>query len=490
MILRSTLRRRVLSILAVGAAGCGTPALETVSAGVAVTGVSVLDVESGTVRPDMTVVIEEDRIIRVSPSDSLLLGASVMEIELPGAYVLPGLWDMHAHTYSDTEVREAFLPAFVLHGVTGIRDMFADCHEVCAGVDSRAVTTIMDAQHPSAETVTRWQDDIAAGRLVGPRIVRSSYIISSGPGWPSARPVSGVADARAAVLTAAERGVDFIKVYPTLAREEFLEIARVADSLGLPLAGHAPSSLSPLESSSAGMDSFEHLDRLVSFCTGDRGPIVPDASGASLVGVIIEGAVESCAEVFPTLVANGTHLVPTLSVLRGYAELRAPGRASDPRRSMLPRDILDLWDALVSDDRVPDQALAAMGVQYRIAGALIVAAHEAGVAVMAGSDTPNPNVYPGSGLHDELSELVAAGLSPLDAIRAATVVPARFLDVNEELGAVSPGYLADLVVVSENPLEDIERLRHIELVVADGRLYDREDLARIRSAIEEFSRSF
>jgi imidazolonepropionase-like amidohydrolase len=480
----------VLIVLAIAGIGCqGEARLETVAAGTALTGVNVVDVESGAILPDMTVVIDGDRITHVAGSDSVRLSSDVTQIPLPGTYVVPGLWDMHGHTYSDAEARGAFLPAFIAHGVTGIRDMFADCHAVCAGTDSRATTKIADVRHPSAGMGRAWDDDIAAGRLVGPRIVRSSYSITSSAetAWPSSRVVDGVADAREAVLLAAGRGVDFVKVYHDLGREEFLEIARVADSLSLPLAGHAPFALTPEEISDAGMDSFEHMLRLNRYCVGESGAA---ASLADSFPSAIEQATAFCSETFSRLAANRTHLVPTLIVLRNMGDLRNLGAASDPRRRLLPRDLLGLWDSAASDDELTDAALASNTTMHRIAAALVVAAHAAGVPVLAGSDVPNPHVYPGSGLHDELVELVRAGFTPLDALRSATITPARFLKRDDELGTVSAGKLADLVVLSANPIDDIGRIRDIQVVVANGRVYARDDLDRLMAAIEDFSRTF
>ena len=109
--------------------------------------------------------------------------------------------------------------------------------------------------------------------------------------------------------------------------------------------------------------------------------------------------------------------------------------------------------------------------------------HDAGVPLLAGSDSANPYTYPGSGLHDELEELVAAGLTPVEALRTATTAPAKYLEAEDSLGSITVGKVADLVLLSANPLEDIQNVRRIEAVVARGRLFDRSDLDRMLAEV-------
>ena len=487
------MRLRTLALLALLAPvfACGErERVETVPTGTALIDVNVLDLATGTMQPNMTVVVDGPRVTHVSAPDGLQLAANVRQILLTDTYVIPGLWDMHAHTYADAETRGLFLPAFVAHGVTGIRDMFADCYEACAGSDGRSMKSIREALHPSAAMGQSWSDDIAAGRLAGPRMVRSSYIMNGGTGftWRSGRVVDGVADARDAVMTAAQRGVEFLKVYPALGRDEFFEIARLADSLSLPLAGHVPFSVTPEEASDAGMDSFEHLNRLGVHCVRDAEQPDEGAGDRTPADQLRNlTSPEACSDTFATLASNGTHIVPTLASLGAYGNLGDPSFASDPRRRYLPAYLLTLWDNAREGLGITDDLVELMKARHDIHATLVRAAHNAGVPVLAGSDVPNPNMYPGSSLHDELEELVHAGLSPLEALRTATVNPARFLDREHDLGSVTVGKLADLVVLSANPMDDIRRIRQIELVVTNGRVYTRGDLDRLLAAIEEFS---
>lgn len=480
--------------LLVGPGACADHA--SVSSGTALVDVTVIDLDRASVDSAMTVVVDGSRITHVAPTADLRLGDDVRRIHLAGTYILPGLWDMHAHTYADEEARAVFLPAFIAHGVTGIREMFSDCYEACAGSNARDLRDLSEIRHPSASMVQTWQDDVEAGRMAGPRIVRSSYFIAGRardlpfplPTWPSSRVVEGLAEAREAVLESAARGVDFIKIYGDLGREEFFEIARVADSLALPLSGHVPYAISPTEASDAGMDSFEHGLRLVDYCVRDVEPADAGADGWSPAERLRHlGSPRQCLDTFHTMAANGTYLVPTLTVIRAMVDSRVSPAASDPQRRYLPAHILDRWDA--RSQAVPDPALDFAHAIHDAVAAIVPVAYEAGVAILAGSDTPNPYVYPGAGLHDELAELVEAGLTPLDALRAATAVPARYLDGEADLGSVAVGKLADLVVLSENPLEDISRTRSIQLVVANGRVYTRTDLDRLLAEMERYSAS-
>ena len=478
------MRRVVLTLFLCGLAACG----ERLPADFVLREVNIVDVEAGQILPKQDVAVLGNRITGITPAASNQEYLAAVEVDASGQYLIPGLWDMHAHTYADAEARTAFLPAFVAHGVTGIREMFADCYEACAGSDGLSVTKLMEIRHPPASMVQAWSDDVAAGKLVGPRIVRSSYVIAGAVenAWPSSRVVEGIADARDAVLQSAERDVDFIKIYDDLGRDEFFEIARVADSLSLPVAGHVPLSVTPEEASEAGMDSFEHLLRLASYCVrdpGEAGPGAEDWNGAERLRNL--ASPQECLGTFSTMARNGTHIVPTLVVLGAYANIRALSDPADPRRRYLPAHILELWDSRSRDEALTDAVLAYLDAIHDAAAALVPVAHGAGVQVLAGSDTPNPYVYPGSGLHDELEELVRAGLSPLDALRAATLNPARYFDALDSLGTVEAGKLADLVLLEANPLDEIGNTRRIEAVIANGRLFDRARLDDVLASIQD-----
>jgi imidazolonepropionase-like amidohydrolase len=187
---------------------------------------------------------------------------------------------------------------------------------------------------------------------------------------------------------------------------------------------------------------------------------------------------ERCLALARRFARNGTWQVPTLVATRGYAYMRELAAAGDPRIRYLDPRVEAFWTPATNPftSQFPDERWASLQALYARTEQLVPMMAAAGVPILAGSHAPNPWVVPGFGLHDELELLVKAGLTPLQALQAATLNPARFLDRTEELGTVAVGRLADLVVLESNPLDDIRHTRRIRAVVADGRLYRRPEL--------------
>jgi hypothetical protein len=191
------------------------------------------------------------------------------------------------------------------------------------------------------------------------------------------------------------------------------------------------------------------------------------------------------AGLFETIVAHHTWQCPTLTMLRGEYQDDESMR-KDPRLAFIPRPMQERWSRRSVDRGEQGNAVAKQLFQKDLE--LVGAMRHAGVAILAGTDTGNPFTYPGFSLHDELALLVAAGLTPAEALRAATLEPARFLGQQEMLGTIDAGKVADLVLLEGNPLEDIRNTQRIDAVIANGQLYERKALDRMltdgRSAAE------
>jgi len=454
----------------------------------AITHVTVIDVTGGPSRPGMTVLTSDDRITAIGPTDSLVTPPGATVVDGTGKYVIPGLWDMHVHATMDRYERTIVFPLDIAYGITGVRDMAGDCFGPCADTD-----TIYDPQHlPTAEMEHRWQHAIAAGTLLGPRIVAGSDMLDGPhPVWPGALAIHDTAEARAAVRQAKTRGAAFIKVYSGLSPDEYMAIADEAKRAGIPFAGHVPNAVSLADAADAGQASMEHLIKMPEVCStraadiarlGERNAAHPPASPAEYAAqirakVALVNAsfnVNACAPLLARFVRDHTWQVPTLTVLRGtYCSLDY-GCMHDPRREFMARADTAWWQAsareLKSAISGNDKALAKVYFQneMRIVGAM----HQAGVGLLAGTDVSNPWVYWGSSLHDELAMFVDAGLTPLAALQAATIEPARFLHATDTLGTVAPGKVADLVILDGDPTTDIRNTQRISAIVVHGRLVD------------------
>jgi imidazolonepropionase-like amidohydrolase len=396
----------------------------------AITGVTVIDVRAGIARPGSTVVIEGNRIRAVGPAASISPPAGARVIDGTGKYLIPGLWDLHVHL--GTAGEEA-LPFFIASGVTGVRDMGSE----------------------QFEPLRQWRVEILSGRRVGPRIVAAGPIVDGPtPNWPLRVTVRDTAEASRTVDSLAGVGVDFIKVHQQLARETYFAVAARARRLDLHFAGHVPVGVSGIEASNAGQRSLEH------------GTGVPDAVDSAF------------ARTVATFRRNGTWVSPTLAVYWSMAHLTDSSVLNDPRIATLSRSMRDFWE-MQKSSWSGDLSLEAFRKNYRQALTNVKALHAAGVPLLASTDLAFINVYPGSSVHEELEHLVEAGLGPLDALRTATLNPARYFAREHELGTVEQGRLADLVLLDANPLQSIQNTRRISVVISNGRVHDRAELDRI-----------
>jgi imidazolonepropionase-like amidohydrolase len=431
---------------------------------VAVTHVTVVDVAAGRGLPDMTVVVDRGRIRSVGPSASLATPADARTLDGRGRFLIPGLWDMHVHT--DAPSGRAMLALYVANGVTGVRDMAGDW-----------------------ATLQRWRREIDAGTLVGPRIIASGpYLDGRAPPIPHIT-VRTVADARAAVDSLARLGVDFVKVHSAVPRDAFFEAARRARERHLAIAGHLSSNVTVEEASDAGQRSLEHLLGFANRCTPADSTLF---ARADVLRRIIFGRCTSLDQtnVYRHLSRNGTWVTPTMTAAYEFAIL--PERAL-PTDSLAPyvSDSLRAYLVQIFADTPTDSAVDAALGKRMFAKRLetLGAIARAGVSILAGTDAPMRNATPGFGLHEELSYLVQAGLTPLAALRAATLEPARYFGALDSLGTIAPGKVADLVLVDADPLADIRNARRISAVIARGRVYAGADRVRLLDGVREAARA-
>jgi hypothetical protein len=429
---------------------------------VAITHVTAIDVDRGTARQDLTVLIDGPRIAAIGPAATTPTPSSARIINARGKYLIPGLWDMHVHTVVPTG--RQLLGLYVANGVTGVRDMGGDF-----------------------ATIRRWRSEIADGALVGPRIVAAGPYLE-GHSSPIAHiEVHTPDDARRAVDSLASLGVDFVKVHSALPRETFFAAARAARARHLALAGHLSRNVTVEEASDSGQRSLEHLLGFVNVCTAAES--VAFAAVDPLRRVVFNTCTShDQRSVYAHLARNGTWVTPTLATAWEFAVLpkhEVPGDSlsrfvSDSLRAYLTQ-IFDPPPALPSDGDVLGRRLF---VKRR---ELIRALHDAGVPLLAGTDAPMRNVPPGFGLHEELAELTRSGLTPVAALRAATSEPARYFGA-DSLGTIDVGKLADLVLLDADPRADIGNARRIAAVLTRGRVYDRAALDRLLADAEGAAR--
>jgi hypothetical protein len=410
-----------------------------------VTDVAILDPADGTVTTHQDVLIEDGRVTKVGTA----LEADADVLDGAGSVAVPGLWDMHVHTFDETT-----LPKFLADGVTGIRHM------------------------GGAPIHAQWRNRLRASDWAAPRMVFASPIVDGPrPSRPGSIAVADADDGRAAIAKCVADKAEFVKVYSQLPADAYAAIADACVTAGIPFAGHVPFEVPIATAARSGQRGIEHLDGLALGTSTDEAEIRRELSTLDsrdpatmfdLLSRLNHRAATThdpsrLAELCQVFLDHGTWHGPTLAVLQAKATVGTPDFPLTPYLQDIEPMLRPAWERVGSwtpDDATKDREQAVFQHSLHLVREL----HRAGVPLLAGTDT----FVPGHSLHDELALLVRAGLTPLDALRAATIAPARFLGVADRFGAIAPGMAGDLVLLDANPLDDIANTRRVRAVVLGG----------------------
>ena len=438
-------------------------------ADLAIQNVTVIDAENG-VREGQTVVVSSGMITAVQSSEEAVNATEV--VDATGQYLIPGLWDFHVHLAYDERFTEAMPGLFLHHGVTSIRDTGGPLELVLPAVED------IRAEGATAPRVF----------FAGPLMDGEHVVYDGDPNPPLGIGNPDVETARENMARLADVGVDFVKIYEMVTPEVFSVLVEEATARGLPMDGHVPLSMQAREVGPH-VQSLEHLRNIEMDCVVNASSTVRERRGlldnpdgldgaalrSQLHGLYRIPSIEAydqaqCGEVIASMMS--TIQVPTLRL--NSMALQHPFSRSDWDQVVekLPEAVND-WAApeegsmggRSTDTTFPDWSLSLVGLM-----------HEAGVPIGAGTDTPIAFAAPGYSLHSELEMLVRAGLSPMEALRSATVRPAEFFSLEDEMGTIEPGKLADLVLLERNLLDDITFSRTVQAVVTKGEFLDRSEL--------------
>jgi imidazolonepropionase-like amidohydrolase len=319
-------------------------------------------------------------------------------------------------------------------------------------------------------------------------------LISRGKKTPEQIPISNEQEAREAVRSLKRAGADFIKIIDLPSRETFLAVADEAKRQNLPFVGHVPPVVTATEASDAGMRSIEHVvySNLEMDCSAkedelraaERAARATHEAGTSarlLQEAMTSYDPQKAAALWDRFRRNGTWLVPTLVSIETLSRHNvAPEvQANDPRLEYVPASLRKDWDPRTPENKFSEGEQRWWAQQYINDGKMTAAMHKGGVALLAGSDSLDRYVFPGFALHRELELLTEAGMTPLEALRAATSDAAKFLGREKVFGVVANGAHADLVLLDENPLANISNTRKISAVIREGVYLDRAALQRM-----------
>ncbi|MEO6447559.1 MAG: amidohydrolase family protein, partial [Gemmatimonadaceae bacterium] len=387
---------------------------------VALVGATLIDGTGNAPVPNATVVVNGGRVVAAGPAASVAVPAGAERIDASGKTIIPGLWDMHTHLN-----QLEWAPVYLAAGVTTVRDMG---NEIPFVIELR--------------------QSVRSQQSLGPRILLAGLIDGGGPDGFGAVHATTPDEGRRAVRRYYALGFQQMKLYSLLKPDVVAAIAREAHRLGMTVTGHVPTSLSLAAAVDSGMDQIAHQ------------PVRGDPASDSVRSVI------------EMLATRGTVIDPTASwgELLGHST-SVPVARIQPVLQHLPPVLAQRIAAMGNATVDSTTANARLARTLAIIGAL----HAAGVPIVAGTDEG----IPGFSVYRELELYVKAGMSPMEAIRSATAVSAKAMRLEAETGTIEPGKHADLLVLDENPLEDISHIRSVRLVMKGGRLYESEALWRM-----------
>jgi imidazolonepropionase-like amidohydrolase len=383
---------------------------------------------------DAVVVVDGGKIAAVGPRGKVTVPAGARTIDAAGATLVPGLWDMHAH-FEQVE----WGPVYLAAGVTTVRDCGNELDFV------RAV-----------------RDTLDAGKGVGPRLLLACIVDGEGPGSLGTERLTRAEDIPALIKKFKAAGCAQVKIYQSLDPKLIRPLSAAAHAAGLTVTGHVPTGVGAVQAVTDGQDQINHISFMTrAFAAGD---LPPTEGGSKLIRAIdaYDPTSPAARKLAGWFAAHHTVLDPTVALGElglPHAELaqREPGLATLPA---------PLAAAFSDSGPGPDDDRTRRWLDKSLA--LIGTLHKAGVTIVAGTD----QAVPGHSLHREIELYVQAGFTPMEALQAATIVPARVMKKDKELGTIEAGKRADFLLVDGDPLADIRALRRIRVVVAGGRAYD------------------
>ena len=383
--------------------------------------VAIIPMNQDTILAHQFVLIENGRITQITnDSDRITSASSPYLIEGRGKYLLPGLADMHVHLNDDNN-----LLLLVANGVTTVRDMFGFPFHL------------------------QLKEKIAQGELLGPILFTSSPVLEGpGAGWPQSVKIKNKAAARAAVIKYKKAGFDFIKIYHTLSPELYSHILKIADSINIPVVGHIPLEVELSKTLSLTQYSMEHIN------LGQMRKISPALS------------LEIKAEMMGK---SNKWICPTLLVHKNLQKHWDDFSRQKHYEQYVDKGTKKFWKARLQEGES----------EYELQKKLATIMFTSGARFLSGTDCLNPYVLPGFSLHEELEELVNVGLSPYEALKTSTVNAAEFLQREKDYGTVEVGKMADLVLLTGNPLQNISNTKNIGGVMIKGRWLSAAELETI-----------
>ncbi|HLK04482.1 MAG TPA: amidohydrolase family protein [Candidatus Acidoferrum sp.] len=407
---------------------------------IALVGGTLVDGTGKAAVPDSVVLVKDGRIVKAGTRNDVEIPKNFQLIDARGKTILPGLWDMHAH-FEQVE----WGPIYLAAGVTTVRD---------CGNELEFITTV--------------RDSIAEGHGLGPRILAAGFIDGTGPTAIGVIRADTPEQAREWVDKYHQMGFQQVKIYSSVKLPQIAAAATEAHKLGMTATGHIPEGVTTREAIEAGQDQISHIPYILQMMAP---PFPPGTKRAARLKTLSEIDLDSDAAKKEIAFLKEHHTVvdPTLVIYEmGTASTEKPFSTFEPGVAKVAPELAQaLFD--VGPPNENSEMVQKMFDKYV---ALVGKLHVAGVPVVVGTD----QTVPGHSVHREIELYTMAGFTPLEAIQAATIVPARAMGMEKELGTIEAGKRADLILVKGNPLENIHDIRNVEFVMSSGKMFKTAEL--------------
>lgn len=410
------------------------------SSTLAIVGATLIDGRGGDPLRDSAVLVHDGRIVAVGPRSKIKIPKDANVIDAKGKFLLPGLWDMHAH-FEQVE----WGPIYLAAGVTTVRD---------CGNEFEFITAVRDA--------------VAQNRGLGPRLLLAGVVDGTGPMALGVERVDTPEPARAWVDRYHDAHFQQMKIYSSVKLEQVKAVADEAHRLGMTVTGHVPEGLNAYQVIEAGQDQINHIHYIVDIM---HAPFPKDMSRIDRMKTIaaIDLHLPEAQKALSFLKDHHTVVDPTMALFELFGATTAKPPASfEPGIEKIPAELAQPLTDVEPPSERSDISQKVFAKEIEVVGAL----HRAGIPIVAGTDQS----VPGHSLHRELELYVQAGFTPMEAIQAATIVPARAMGVAKESGTVEKGKRGDLILLTADPLADIHNTRAVEYVVTNGTMYHTAEL--------------
>ena len=451
--------------------------------------INVINVKSGDILENRDILIKNNRISAIDTAGVLKVNSIALIINGSNKYLIPGLWDMHTHSNQHSEWLHH--PLYIANGVTGVRDMSGQLNE-------------RDSYWVGSNERLNWNSELNSNKRITPRyVLQSSYQIDGASSVPDKFPeffkLEKDEHVDSLLSFYKNKKVDFIKVYQQIKPNMYKRLALAAPKYGLHLAGHKPMFTSLEEAVVLGQRSFEH-GRIFMFEAFPKADSLRNPKNwkaffsKSKKSMVKDFNPKTAIKLMTLMKDNNAYWTPTLQTLKFEAYAHKSAFIDNPNLKYVTSIRKNLWWGIdVRNNKKKNLSEEGNGLSsdfYNAVKKQIKMANDIGVPIMTGTDVTDSYTFAGFSLHDELEDLTKSGLSNLEALQCATIVPARFVGKEKGYGTIENGKIADLIILNKNPLENITHSKTIDGVIMNGIYYDSDKLNKLKKFTQSISSSF